>query len=105
MPISTCAQKAMRQCHSLQALYLDKGAKEKLTDEAIRVFGKAIWLDNTRANRLCLRVSDDGKMPSAEDRLEPEKMRRIGSSRTRGTASSRTWAPALRSSSVSARYA
>jgi hypothetical protein len=61
--------------NELQALYLDKSAKEKLTEEAIRIFGKAIWLDNTRLNKLCLRVSDDGKMPSAEDRLEPEKMR------------------------------
>lgn len=61
--------------NELQMLYLDKDAKEKLAEEAIRVFGKAIWLDNTRANRLCLRVNDDGMMPSAEDRLEPEKMR------------------------------
>lgn len=61
--------------NELQALYLDKGAKEKLAEEAIRVFGMAIWLDNTRASRLCLRASDDGRMPSAEDRLEPEKMR------------------------------
>lgn len=61
--------------NELQALYLNTGAKEKLAEEAIRVFGKGIWLDNTRANKLCLRVSDDGRMPSAEDRLEPEKMR------------------------------
>ncbi len=61
--------------NELQALHLDKGAKEKLAEEAIRVFGKAIWLDFTAGNTLCLKVSDDGKMPSAEDRLEPEKMR------------------------------
>ena len=47
-----------------------------MTAEAIKVFGKAIWLDNTRANILCLRISDDGRMPPAEDRLEPEKMRK-----------------------------
>lgn len=61
--------------NEIQALYLDKSAKEKLAEESVRVFGKAIWLDNTRANSLCLRVAQDGKMPSPEDRLEPEKMR------------------------------
>jgi hypothetical protein len=61
--------------NELQALYMDKSAKEKLAAESVKVFGKAIWLDNTRANRLCLRVSQDGSMPSADDRLEPEKMR------------------------------
>lgn len=61
--------------NELQAFYENKDAKEKLSEEAIRVFGKAIWLDNTRGNKLCLRVSEDGKMPSAEDRIEPEKMR------------------------------
>jgi hypothetical protein len=31
----------------LTVVIMDKGAKEKLAEEAIRVFGKAIWLDNT----------------------------------------------------------
>lgn len=61
--------------NELQTLYLDSAAKQALTVEATRVFGKAIWLDNTRANTLCLRVADDALLPSAEDRLEPEKMR------------------------------
>lgn len=61
--------------NELQALYMDKSAKEKLAAESIRVFGKGIWLDNTRGNKLCLRVSDDGQMPSDADRLQPEKMR------------------------------
>ncbi len=60
--------------NELQLLYLDCTAQKELADEAIRVFGKAIWLDNTRG-KLCLRVSDDGVMPSAEDRHDPMKMR------------------------------
>ncbi len=61
--------------NELQALYLDTEAKKKLANEAIKTFGKAIWLDNSRSNKLCLRVSDDGILPSAEDRLEPQKIR------------------------------
>lgn len=61
--------------NELQALYIDTAAKKRMAEEAAKVFGKAIWLDNTRANRLCLRVRDDDKIPPAEDRLEPEKMR------------------------------
>ena len=61
--------------NELQALYLNTSAKSALATEAAKVFGKAIWLDNTRSGVLCLRVADDARMPSAEDRLEPEKMR------------------------------
>ena len=47
-----------------------------MAEEAAKVFGKAIWLDNTRANRLCLRIGDGDRIPPAEDRLEPERMRK-----------------------------
>ena len=63
--------------NELQALYVDSRAKKLLADEARQVFGKAIWIDNTRGNQLCLRVSDRPEMPAAEDRLEPEKMKRF----------------------------
>ncbi len=62
--------------NELQALYVDTRSKQMLADEARTVFGKAIWVDNTRGNQLCLRVSDTPDMPTAEDRLEPEVMRR-----------------------------
>lgn len=62
--------------NEMQALYVDTAAKKRMAEEAARVFGKGIWLDNTRANRLCLRISDDDKIPPAEDRLEPERMRK-----------------------------
>jgi energy-coupling factor transporter ATP-binding protein EcfA2 len=61
--------------NELQSLYVDSNAKQMLAAEAQSVFGKAIWLDNTRANSLCLRVGHGPDIPSAEDRLEPAKMR------------------------------
>jgi hypothetical protein len=62
--------------NELQALYIDAAAKKRMAEEAAKVFGKAIWLDNTRANKLCLRISNDDNTPPAEDRLEPERMRK-----------------------------
>ena len=62
--------------NEMQALYVDTTAKRRMAEEAAKVFGKAIWLDNTRANRLCLRIGDDDRIPPAEDRLEPERMRK-----------------------------
>lgn len=62
--------------NELQALYINSEAKTLLAEEAQTVFGKSIWLDNTRANMLCLRVGDGPEMPSAVDRLEPSKMRK-----------------------------
>ena len=62
--------------NELQALYINTDAKNALLKEAVQVFGKAIWLDITRANKLCLRVAEDETLPSSDDRLEPEKMRK-----------------------------
>ena len=61
--------------NELQALYVDATAKHMLAAEAKNVFGRSIWVDNTRGNKLCLRVGTGPDMPSAEDRLEPGKMR------------------------------
>ena len=63
--------------NELQALYVDARAKQMLAAEAQSVFGRAIWIDNTRGNQLCLRVSDGREMPTPEDRLEPQKMRQF----------------------------
>jgi hypothetical protein len=60
----------------LQALYMNEAAKDRLTAEAISVFGMALWLDNTLSNRLCLRVSVDGRLPSDKERREPAQMRK-----------------------------
>ncbi len=61
--------------NELQALYIDSSAKQLLAQEARTVFGKAVWLDNTRGQHLCLRTSDEPEMPSPEKRLDPAKMR------------------------------
>lgn len=60
--------------HDLHALYLDDGARKQLFDELLNSFGKAVWPDTSRGNSLCLRVSDRGVLPTAEDRLSPKKM-------------------------------
>lgn len=60
--------------NELQALYRNPAAKQALLSEAQRIFNKAIWLDSTRGNKLCLLVADDAVMPTAEDRLEPDEM-------------------------------
>ncbi len=46
-----------------------------LADEARTVFGKAIWVDNTRGTNFACAVSDRPEMPTADQRLEPEVMR------------------------------
>ncbi len=61
--------------NELQSLYVDPNARKMLAAEIQNVFGRAIWLDNTRGDSLCLRVGHGPDMPSAEDRLEPTKMR------------------------------
>ncbi|MBX7133550.1 MAG: AAA family ATPase [Fimbriimonadaceae bacterium] len=62
--------------NEMQLLYLSSSARHDLTAEAAKVFGKAVWLDATRGNKLCLRVADDASLPPPEERLEPDRMRR-----------------------------
>jgi len=58
----------------LHALYLDDDARRRLFDEMLESFGKAVWPDASRGTGVCLRVSDEGVMPTAEDRLSPKTM-------------------------------
>lgn len=60
--------------NDFQALYLNDSAQESLTEEIMNIFGKGIWLDSTRGNILCLRVSESTSMPSDADRRSPAKM-------------------------------
>ena len=60
--------------HDLHALYVDDEARIHLLNEMMESFGKAIWPDNSRGNGICLKVSDGGVVPSAEDRLSAKKM-------------------------------
>jgi hypothetical protein len=58
----------------LHALYLDDSARTELFRELVETFGKAVWPDSSGGNVLCLRVSDEGILPTADDRLSPKKM-------------------------------
>lgn len=60
--------------HDLHALYLNDTARDELFKELMTSFGKGVWPDTSRGNALCLRVSDEGTLPSAEDRLSHKKM-------------------------------
>lgn len=68
----------------LHALYLNDGAREKLFSEVQESFGKAVWPDSSRGNLLCLRVSDEGVVPTAEERLSTKKMREFRTIETEG---------------------
>jgi hypothetical protein len=70
--------------HELHALYLDDDARERLYTELVETFGKAVWPDPSRGNLLSLRVSDQGILPTAEDRLSPKKMARFRTIETEG---------------------
>lgn len=60
--------------HDLHALYLNDSARQDLFDELLESFGKGVWPDTSRGNMICLRVSDEGELPTAEERLSPKKM-------------------------------
>jgi len=60
--------------HDLHALYLNDKAKELLYSEMLNSFGRAVWPDTSRGNTISLKVSDEGLLPTAEDRLSHKKM-------------------------------
>lgn len=60
--------------NDLQALYFDSAAREELTQAVRDTFGRGIWVDPTRGNILCFRLTDTPELPSAEDRLRPDQV-------------------------------
>ena len=70
--------------HDLHALYLNDSARAALLDEALSSFGRAVWPDMSRGNQMCLKVSDEGSLPSAQDRLSHAKMALFSSIETEG---------------------
>ncbi len=70
--------------HDLHALYLDDKARTLLLEEIIGSFGRAVWPDISRGNMICLKVSDDGSFPTAEDRHSHRKMLEYRSIETEG---------------------
>lgn len=60
--------------HELHALYVDDEAKKALLQEIVTSFGKAVWPDASRGGTICLKVSEQGSLPSPEERLSPKRM-------------------------------
>ncbi len=60
--------------HDLHALYLNDSARDQLFAEVRSSFAKAVWPDISRGTGVCLRVSDQGDIPTPTDRLSPMKM-------------------------------
>jgi hypothetical protein len=60
--------------HDLHALYLDDVARARLHEEMLSSFGRAVWPDMSRGSQIVLKVSDEGVLPSAEDRLSHQTM-------------------------------
>ncbi|TXT16467.1 MAG: hypothetical protein FD138_4754, partial [Planctomycetota bacterium] len=59
-------------------------AREQLLDEMLSSFGRAVWPDMSRGNVMSLKVSDEGLLPKAEDRLSHKKMAEFRSIETEG---------------------
>lgn len=70
--------------HDLHALYLDDKARALLYTEMLSSFGRAVWPDMSRGNAISLKVSDEGLLPTAEDRLSHKKMAAFRSIETEG---------------------
>jgi hypothetical protein len=70
--------------HDLHALYLDDKARELLHEEMLSSFGRAVWPDMSRGNAMSLKVSDEGVLPTAMDRLSHKKMAEFRSIETEG---------------------
>jgi AAA domain, putative AbiEii toxin, Type IV TA system len=70
--------------HDLHALYLDDVARQRLYDELLSSFGRAVWPDMSRGNMISLKVSEEGLLPTPEERLSHKKMAPYRSIETEG---------------------
>lgn len=70
--------------HDLHALYLDDTAQKRLHVEMLNSFGRAVWPDTSRGSHITLKVSEEGILPTADDRLSIKKMSAHRSIETEG---------------------
>lgn len=70
--------------NDLLALHINDSAKHELAQEVKRTFSLAVWPDASRQKVVCIRVSDLPEIPSAEDRLSPQKMSAYRTMETEG---------------------
>jgi hypothetical protein len=60
---------------TLQALYMNGRATNDLQNEITATFKRGLWIDAIgRYGKLVVRVTDSPEIPTAEDRLQPDKM-------------------------------
>lgn len=70
--------------HDLHALYRDDNARARLWEEMLSSFGRAVWPDITQGSAISLKVSDEGVLPTPEDRLSHKRMAEFRSIETEG---------------------
>lgn len=70
--------------NDLHALYINEAAKDELAQETNQAFSLAVWPDASRGKIVCLRVSDSPDIPSADERLSPQKMSEYRTAETEG---------------------
>jgi hypothetical protein len=61
--------------NELQSLYLNEIAQQQLGEEIKEVFGKGVWLDNTRSGILCLRVNQHAEIPPESELRQPQRVK------------------------------
>lgn len=70
--------------HDLHALYLNDQARQLLLEEMRSSFGRVVWPDMSRGSQMSLKVSEEGTLPTAEDRHSHKKMSVYRSIETEG---------------------
>ena len=73
-PVATIDFENQPPGNDLHAFHLNDSAREDLTEEVQRAFSKAVWSCSAKGNQLCLRIADEGGVPSAEQRLSISEM-------------------------------
>jgi ABC-type cobalamin/Fe3+-siderophores transport system ATPase subunit len=73
-PVGTIDFETQPPGNDLHALHLNDTARAALAAETRRAFSKGVWSCAAKGNQLCLRISDDGVIPSAEERLSVQQM-------------------------------
>lgn len=83
-PVGTIDFETQPPANDLHALHLNDGARQALAAEVQRAFSKAVWSCAAKGNQLCVRISDDGGIPSADDRLSVQQMAKYRTIETEG---------------------
>jgi len=83
-PVGTIDFENQPPANDLHALHLNDPARAALAEEIQRAFSKAVWSCAAKGNQLCLRIADEGGIPSADERLSIREMARYRTIETEG---------------------